>query len=198
MANIIFEVGDWSGDGHSYCAEFIVEVNKKLEELREIHFKENDFIGSLCAEYDESYLTVDSLYEFISEKTSPEKAIALINDFIKNENGNVEIYADFDKEEYINPDNISFKEEDEHTIFFFYPESMLNIWLMLLKVIDDSLEYKIVSEAMSKYYIKYKGYPVEPDGTMHFYGYDDKNRHLKTPGYGVWSGDGDTEFYNGD
>lgn len=196
MQNIIFEVGDWSADGHGFCAEYIVEVNKDLNQLREIHFKENDFIGSICAEYDENYINVYTLYEFIAEKTSPEKAIELLKAFIKNEDGNVEIYVDNDKDEYIEPEKISFKEEDNHTITLFYADSMLNIWLMLLKVIDDSLEYKVVAGPMSQYFVKYKGYPVEPNGTMHFYGYDSKNRHLKTPGYGVWDGDGDMEYCN--
>lgn len=198
MANIIFEVGDWSGDGHAYSAQYLVEVNKSLEQLREIHFKENHFIGSLCKEYEENYIYVNTLYEFIFDKTNHEKAVELINNFIKNENGEVEVHVDNDSDENIELDNISYKLEDEHTITIHYPDSMLNLWLMLLKVIDDSLQYKVLAGPMSQYYIKYKGYPVEPDGTMHFYGYDKQNRHLDTPGYGVWSSDNDTEYYHGD
>ena len=59
---IIFPVGDWSGDGHSCCADFLVKSDKSLEEVREVHFKENSFIGSLCEEYDDNKINIHFLY----------------------------------------------------------------------------------------------------------------------------------------
>lgn len=192
MSNIIFEIGDWSSDGHSFSAQFMVKVNKSIEELREIHFQENEFIGSLAREYDEDYIYVSTLYDFIAERTSHEKAIEILEKFAQEQDTEVLIENDEEVEK------MSVEEEDYHTFHMYSPEAMLHIWLILLKVIDDSLEYEVISEAMSRYQVKYKGYPAKPDSTMHAYGVDEKGRHLSTPGYGVWGDSGDTEFYHGD
>ena len=188
MFNIIFEIGDWSGDGHSFSAQFLVKVNKNLEDLREIHFRENEFIGSLCREYNENYIYVSALYNFITEKTSHEKAIELLEKF-KNEQDTEVLIENEDEVETMSVD-----ENDCHTFHMYDAEAMLNIWLMILKVIDNSLEYEVISPSMSRYYIKYKGYPKKSDGEIHFYGHDKKDRHLKTPGYGIWTGDEDMEY----
>ena len=72
---------------------------------------------------------------------------------------------------------------------------MLTLWILCLSIIDPLLELKVVSEALSNSYINHKGYPLKTEGSLHFYGFDSQNRHLKTPGYGVWSSD-ETEFFN--
>ena len=48
---------------------------------------------------------------------------------------------------------------------------------------------------LSNSYINHKGYPLKTEVSMHFYGFDSQDRHLKAPGYGVWSSD-ETEFFN--
>lgn len=191
MSNIIFEIGDWSSDGHSFSAQFIVKVNKSIRELREIHFQENEFIGSLAREYNENYIYVSTLYDFIAERTTHEKAIEILEKFVKEQDTEVLIENDEEVEK------MSFEEEEYHTFHMYSPKAMLHIWLILLKVIDDSLEYEVISDAMSEHYIKYKGYPVKPDGKMHASGFDEKGRHLLTPGYGIWSDCDDMEFYHG-
>lgn len=187
---IIFPVGDWSGDGHSCCADFLVKSEKSLEEVREIHFKENDFIGSLCEEYDDNKINIHYLYEFLIEYMSEDDAKVFITKMVDsglelndhNETDNIKLTFDF---------------ENDNSQYFtiFYPDEMLNIWLSILNVIDPTLKLEVASEAMSSYYIKYKGYPHEPVGNINFYGQDDKGRHLDTPGYGIWQ-DYEGEFYN--
>src|SRR5579875_1490358 len=79
---IIFPVGDWSGDGHSCCADFLVKSEKNLEEVREVHFKENNFIGSLCEEYDDNKINVQYLYEFLIDYVTKNEAKNIIQNFV--------------------------------------------------------------------------------------------------------------------
>ena len=78
MHNIIFSIGDWSCDGHSCYAEYIVQSNKPLQELREIHFRENDFLGSLCSEYENNKVELLSFYNFLLRYNSLEKSQSII------------------------------------------------------------------------------------------------------------------------
>jgi hypothetical protein len=187
---IIFPIGDWSGDGHSCCADFLVKSEKTLDEVREVHFKENGFIGSLCEEYDDNKINIHYLYEFLIDYVSENEAKEIIEKFVEtgmelnddNETDNIELTFDFEK-------------NDSQFFTIYYPNEMLNIWLTILNIIDPTLKLEVASEAMSYYYIKYKGYPYEPVGNINFYGYDNKSRHLDTPGYGIWQ-DYEGEFYH--
>lgn len=53
-------IGDWSGDGHRECEWFVVESNKPVEEVREVHFsaiKNQPFsIEKMCDLYEDSSL----------------------------------------------------------------------------------------------------------------------------------------------
>ena len=93
--------------------------------------------------------------------------------------------------------SLSFDNDDKNQQYIIVKNSdlMLTFWILCLSVIDSSLELKIVSEALSNSYINHKGYPLKTEGSMHFYGFDSQDRHLKAPGYGVWSSD-ETEFFN--
>lgn len=194
MANILFEIGDWSGDGHNTSAEFIVQTNKTLKEVRSIHLKENDFIGSLCSDYEDSCISLSMLIDFLGEYLTKDQIKKFIINIAENEDNNTEV-------DYLsNPafvqmaENVEEVLEDE-VIVVSTPTFMLTIWLELLKVIDPSFEYQILTEPMSPYYIKYKGYPETHVGTIHYGGFIN-NVHLLTPGYGIWSGE-DTEFMRG-
>lgn len=196
MANIIFEIGDWSGDGHSHSAEFLVKSNKGIKELRKVHLKENQFIGSLCSDYEDNKIAIFVLYEFFTKYMSEEKAKEEIKSLIERIDTEILDYSDINEEWVEDISKISFEEEDEHFLHMYSQEAMLEIWLKLLKVIEPSFEYEIISEPMSRYYIKYKGYPDKVDGEFHHYGYID-GTHIDTPGYGTWSCD-ESEFYHGD
>lgn len=188
MYNILFDIGDYSCDGHNYYATFMVKSNKTDEELQKIHLKENDFIGSLCEDYEENYIYIYELYNFLIQYLSPEKAMNFLNDFTKETDTKILVDNDFDDE----VTEMSIEEEDYHSIHMNNAKSMLDMWLRLLKVIDNTFEYEIISEAMSSYYIKYKGYPVEPSGKMIPRNYNG----MKIPGYGVWKSDDDSEFHH--
>lgn len=192
---ILFEVGDWSGDGHSFCAEFLVDANKPLQDVREIHFKENDFFGRLCADYSENTFSVYDLFSVFAKYMPESQAIELVREVAKDQSLDV---LDVDDELISDVSKISVLEEDEQLFQVCEPVGILRVWLTVLKVIDPSLTVTIETEAMSKYFVKYKGYPKQPEGSIHFYGFDDKQRHLQTPGYGVWSCEESNEFYRGD
>jgi hypothetical protein len=187
---IIFPVGDWSGDGHSCCADFLVKSEKSLQEVREVHFKENDFIGSLCKEYDDNKINIHYLYEFLVEYMCEDDAKLFITKMVDSE-----LELNDDDETHNIQLTFDFENNDTQHFVIYYPEEMLNVWINILNVIDPSLKLEVASEGMSQYYIKYKGYPHEPSGDINFYGYDNKNRHLETPGYGIWQ-DYEGEFYH--
>lgn len=196
MTNIIFEIGDWSSDGHSYYAEFLVKSNKKIDELRKVHLKENKFIGSLCSDYEDNHIYVSVLFDFFKKYMTQEKAKEEIKELIKNMDTEVLDFSDINEEWIENIEEVSFEEDDEHVLHMYSQTAMLEVWLKLLQVIEPSFEYSIISEPMSRYFIKYKGYPDKVDGTFHHYGYID-GTHIDTPGYGTWSCD-ESEFYHGD
>ena len=130
---IIFELGDWSKDGHNQSDKFKIKSNKPVEELRELHFKfcEQHFeIGDMCSEYQEYGLSD-------------------------------EIEAKLDSL------NISYKNFEEDVS----AESLLIIWLNCLKYIDNTFEYYIIEDDTP---------------TMHFYGFDNKGRHVDVPGYDLY------------
>lgn len=52
------------------------------------------------------------------------------------------------------------------------PEILVTIWLKVLAILDPTFEFSIVEE--------------EPMPWINFYGFDDKQRHLKVPGYGLF------------
>jgi hypothetical protein len=202
--HIIFPIGDWSCDGHNCYAEFLVSSEKSLEDVREAHFKENAFIGSLCQEYEDNKIDIRNLYDFFLEYVTEDEAKSIITGFISDD---VELT---DEEEEFNSISYRFKswetqklkldfefkdEDNPQLLVIHYPQDMLKIWITILNVINPELKLEIASEAMSHYYIKYKGYPHEPVGDINFYGYDKQNRHLNTPGYGIWK-DYEGEFYH--
>jgi hypothetical protein len=142
---IKFPIGDWSDDGHGKCDWFIIETNKTVEEVREIHFsckeKLGFDIGDLCRDYEEH-----SINEEITAK--------LISLGIVEEN---------------NPCII----EDER----FWPgeaegsKTLCELWLDVLKYLDDTFIWTIVSEDIP---------------CINHYAFDQKKRHLQTPGYGLF------------
>lgn len=184
MFNTLFEIGDYSCDGHNFFATFLVKSNKTAQELQNVHMKENEFIGSLCSEYEQDYIYIYELYKFLLSYMTPEKALEFLNAFAKEADTEVLIENEDEVEQ------MSVEEEEYHTFHMYSPTAMLEMWLRLLKVVDNSVEYEIISEPMSSYMIKYKGYPEKPDGEMIPRQYSG----MKVPGYGVWDGDGDMEF----
>lgn len=188
---IIFPIGDWSCDGHNSYADFLVRSEKSLEEVREAHFKENEFIGSLCKEYEDNKIEVQSLYYFFIKYVCEDDSKAIITKLVDSgisvtnddESENVKLSLNFDDDD--NPQSLIIDS----------PDDMLLVWISILNVINPSLQLETSSEAMSSYYIKYKGYPHKPVGNINLYGFDEQNRHLETPGYGIWL-DHSGEFYH--
>jgi hypothetical protein len=71
------------------------------------------------------------------------------------------LLTDAEKEEY----------EDEDSVYVGH-KRVAEIWVAILNHIDPNLKLHIPS--------------VEELPSLHFYGFDEKNRHLNTPGYGCF------------
>lgn len=207
--HFIFPVGDWSGDGHAYVAEFMVKSDAPLEELRETHFA-NHWLGDVCSEYEDNKISFSLLHDAFGQagvqfgyelakkhslniesdqfEFSPDElTFDLLTQELKLKEETVKKYPSFvniDHEDLINELSL---EMDYNAV--------IDFWVFALNYYNNKLNLEVVSPAMSKYYIKYKGLPFPSDGDISFYGYDDNKRHLNTPGYGVWDCDGDSEFY---
>lgn len=182
--HFIFPVGDWSGDGHAYVAEYMVRSEATLKEVRETHFA-NHWIGELCRDYGDNEISVEFFIDQ-NEKDGQDFALSLV----KNHDLNV---IDNDGEEY-DANTIKLDDFAEMTLVINH-DAMIAIWVWLLNNANSKLKLEVVSPAISRYFIKYKGYPYTVDGEINFYGYDEDKRHLKTPGYGVWDDCSDSEFY---
>lgn len=185
----IFPVGDWSGDGHAYVAEFLVKGDKSLQEIRETQFS-NDWIANICKDYDENYINLDILENF----NNKEKAKLFLKELIQKHNLKIEVFykKEIEVDELFNEMN----EPEDVEIFLDY-NSLVELWVYALNDANPELSLEVASEAMSKYYIKYKGYPVKKEeivGYICFSGFDEKGRHLESPGYGVWKDIEDEEF----
>jgi hypothetical protein len=207
MTHIIFPIGDWSCDGHSCYADFLVKSDKPLSEVRQTHLKENDFIGSLCEDYRDNKIEVYTLYEFlikyIPKTEAQEKIKYLIANGIELTDDVLEVQETACRLKNTEMDyqvdyqvQLSFEDDENcQALVIEEPKHMLDVWLMCLNTIEPSLNLVPISEAMSQYFIKYKGYPTKPEGNINFYGFNEQNQHLQTPGYGIWD-DHSGEFFH--
>ena len=162
---IRFPIGDWSDDGHGKCDWFIVKSNMPVEIVREAHFAFKKLygfdIGDICHNYGESDVSGE-IAEFIVKHK-------LLND----SSDEFEILS---KEgEYLNTDCYSNKLDDFKegcTINILSSETLLKIWVGLLMLAYEGLVLKTEEDNVP---------------TINYYGFDKKNRHLKTPGYGLFN-----------
>jgi hypothetical protein len=199
--NIIFPIGDWSCDGHNCYADFVVKSNKPVQEIREVQYA-NPWVGNFCQEYEEDTVAFSFANNFQNPKTALEYLKGLVEKYHLDTNAKTSD-GKWRMDEHLVAEEMLDEEED--TDFFDWPEnysirmtpeSVLDLWVYALNSCDPKLKLKIVSEALSQYYIKYKGYPVKKiDGEINIWGYDEQSRHLKTPGYGVWK-DYEGEFHH--
>ena len=148
-------------------------------------------------------IEVFKLYDFLTKYFSEEEAQNKIKSLIDNgvELSDEELEFQEMESRFKNTKceyqvQLSFEEDENcQSLVIDDPKVMLDVWLMCLNAIEPSLNLEVASEALSQYFIKYKGYPHEPEGTINYYGYDTQKRHLETPGYGVWE-DHAGEFYH--
>ena len=143
MYDIKFTLGDYSRDGHGQFDDYIVESNKPVEHLRELHFSCIETlgfdIGDMCRDYEDNQLD-ESIFDILREHNILD-----------------------DESLYLLQTN-KYNIED--------PDELLGIWLSILIHLDPSLTLLVKT----------------PDEipSMHFYGYDEKRRHLNNPGYGLY------------
>lgn len=61
--------------------------------------------------------------------------------------------------------------DDDDGEVYMYPEEMARLWIFLLQKVDANLELKIIKDEIP---------------TLHFYGFDNKKRHIGYVGYGLF------------
>ena len=143
MHDIKFTLGDYSRDGHGQFDDYIVESNKPVEHLRELHFSCIETlgfdIGDMCRDYEDNQLD-ESIFDILREHN------------------------------ILDDESLYLLQTNEYTIGD--PDELLGIWLSVLIHLDPSLTLLVKT----------------PDEipSMHFYGYDEKKRHLNNPGYGLY------------
>ena len=63
-------IGDWSGDGHGKCDYYLIESNKSVQQVREVHFKIFEKTGinihAIANDYEDSHIS----YEVFDALTS--------------------------------------------------------------------------------------------------------------------------------
>lgn len=194
MAVIIFEIGDWSSDGHSISAQYLVRCNRTLDKMRELHFTQNETIGDMCKEYNDPYIDLEAFFQYLELLRDKNWALQELHEL--TEGGLKCVTLEDAKGKWIEHPTQDDLLNVKNRLHVDDSEGMLAVWLLMLRAIDPKLKVEVLTHGMSNYEVKYKGYPYEHVGTMHFYGVDDKGRHLYTPGYGVWQGD-EMEYCHG-
>lgn len=139
---IRFPIGDWSDDGHGKCKYFMVKSNMPVKQVREIHFLAPTAVGFNIGQMCSDY-ECSSLDADIVEKLL---AIG------------------------IDPKKYGMEDDDDD--YWMEPESLVDIWIDILKYINTGLDLERITKNDYE--------------DINFYGNDDKNRHLETPGYGVF------------
>lgn len=119
---IRFTIGDWSDDGHGKSQTYVVQANKPVEHLRELHLSSPDIlgfdIGDICRNYGDSLLSPE-IFEALTNHCIP-------NPFSKLAN---------------NIDNI-----DDGDLYFDTPDELVQLWIDILKHLDKELEAEIVPD----------------------------------------------------
>lgn len=139
MYQIRLTIGDWSDDGHGRTADFIVNSNLPVEEVREAHFKIQETTGvdieSICSEYEEDEIDEES----------------------------VEILKDM---------GFQFSNSTGMGDGITSPAEMARLWVFLLQKAEPNLKLEIQNDDIPN---------------LHFYGLDEKGRHISSVGYGLFS-----------
>ena len=139
MYQIRLTIGDWSDDGHGRTADFIVNSNQPVEEVREAHFKIQETTGvdieSICSEYEEDEIDEESV-EILKDMGFQFSNSTGMGDGITN------------------------------------PAEMARLWVFLLQKAEPNLKLEIQNDDIPN---------------LHFYGLDEKGRHISSVGYGLFS-----------
>lgn len=117
---IRFPIGDWSRDGHSQCEYYVMESNKSVSSVREIHFNAIERlgfdIGKICCDNEDTEISDSILKKLRSAK------------FCINKN---------DKRYFDNGD---------YCMNFM---GVLHLWIDILKFIDPTLKLEEVEDNAS-------------------------------------------------
>jgi len=119
LTNIVkFPIGDPSADGHGHCDYYIVKCNKSMNELHSIHTSCKKKLG---------FEIGDICGEYEENTLNPEILDKLTTA------GILAILPECDREEITLGEGLS-------------SETVIEIWLTILKKLDDTLVYKIVGD----------------------------------------------------
>ena len=168
--NIIeFPIGDFSDDGHGHCEYYYCTTPKTLNEVRETHFQlKEEFgvsIGDFCREYD-SYQIPGKPVENLRTMGFP------IDDWVSFSDGMCCFFDPCKMSDELYRKNMpddSGKHWDNPMF------EMFVLWTHILNFVNPDLKLK--------WYDIKKGVQ-----SINFYGTDEKGRHLRVPGYGLFCG----------
>ena len=150
-------IGDWSNDGHGNCEYYNVTSDLPLKEVREAHFKIGEVTG------------ID-----ISKICSKHNDDVVEYDVMKRllELGFDGKKLSEDLEGLVSPEGmiVEMNEDDYNDNSPFTPDDIANIWVFLLNEANEDLNLELIDDVES----------------IVFYGFDEKGRHIESPGYGVF------------
>ena len=125
-------IGDWSNDGHGQCDYYKVESNVLVEEVREAHFlikeKTGIDVGKVCSEYQEPYLTFQTVETLI------------------NLGFNTNLILDFDEKLFEKAKSANNPDYYEGNADGVDSETIAHIWLFLLNKVNPEMNLKIIPE----------------------------------------------------
>lgn len=150
-------IGDWSDDGHGQCDYYKVESDVPVEGVREAHFLIKEKTAIDIGNICSEYEKPYLMFEDVCKLLDLGFDKTLISDFNEKR---------FEKA----------KEEDEPD---FYDgntngvdsETVAHIWTFLLNKVNPNMNLKIVPDK---------------EEMLVFYGFDEKGRHIDSPGYGCF------------
>ncbi len=207
MEKIQFTVGDWSGDGHNEKKDFFVLSSVPVQDLRELHYLAKSVvgfeIGSICGDYDEHDLD-KGIREHLTEIGVLSEHDKDMTEMMQPEDV-MEIWVRV----------LRYIAEDKGiplTLTRILPGTPSALPIDALRTLmkratKDGLKAEItvngevpadpadalfsaLSDAAraqgGSLGVLVTGPNVAKIPTMHFYGFDEKNRHLDTPGYGAF------------
>lgn len=151
-------IGDWSEDGHGKCDYFRVQSDLPLEEVRETHFNILEKTG----------IDLSKLCANYEDSKIPFETIQKLIELGFNTDGILD-EALYNKAK--NSEDSDVYDENSDGV---YSEDIASIWIFLLNKTNENLNLKMIDDEKEKMLV--------------FYGFDEKGRHIKSPGYGVFYG----------
>lgn len=214
--HVEFELGDWSGDGHNQSESYIMVSNKPIEHLRELHFSCPERfgfeIGDICSEYEDTQVDTEFIIGLVNLGVvkNGSKLWETIVASVESQGGTATFvegqinYVNFLDKNSIETDfDVDLEIDDVAELWFetlraLDPELTLESPLLgqrtvvssevleLIKELSDLAADKMTEQLANRVDELVIRADQQKIPSMHFYGFDEKERHLQVPGYGCF------------